>query len=71
MCESDENGSIHEAISLPKNLEKSVTRSKKKSNVREAIIAEIDQEREEYKRLSNTEFSHLGNYIKIFDNSDI
>ncbi|XP_012234632.1 serine/threonine-protein kinase 11-interacting protein isoform X2 [Linepithema humile] len=59
LCESDENGSNHEAISLPKTLERSVTRSKRRSNVREAIIAEIDHEREESKTLSDNEISHL------------
>ncbi|XP_011705409.1 PREDICTED: serine/threonine-protein kinase 11-interacting protein isoform X2 [Wasmannia auropunctata] len=49
-----------QTISLPENLEKSVTRSKKKPNVKEAIIDEIDQERGEFKKLPDVvASSHL------------
>ncbi|KAL0117693.1 hypothetical protein PUN28_008833 [Cardiocondyla obscurior] len=40
-----------QTVSLPESLEKSITRSKKKPNVKEAIIDEIDQERDEIKKL--------------------
>jgi hypothetical protein len=50
---------------LTSNLERSLTKSKKKSNMREAIIAEIDQEKGEFKQLPDVvASSHLGNYSK-------
>lgn len=53
-------------ISLPENLEKSLTRSKKRPNVKEAVIDEIDQEREEFKKLPDVvASSHLGKDFSI------
>ncbi|XP_077279584.1 serine/threonine-protein kinase 11-interacting protein isoform X2 [Temnothorax americanus] len=47
-------------ISLPETIEKSVTRSKRRSNVKEARIDEIDQERGEFKKLPDVvASSHL------------
>lgn len=74
--EFNENGSNR--ITLSDNLERSITRSKKKSNMREAIIDEIDQEKGEFKKLPDVvASSHLGNqdiciflliFILIFTN---
>jgi len=51
-------------ISLPENLERSVTKNRKRLNVKEAIIDEIDQERGEFKKLPDVvASSHLG---KVF-----
>lgn len=59
--EFDEDRLNHRTISLPEHLEKSVTRSKKRPNVKEAIIDEIDQERREFKKLPDVvASSHLG-----------
>ncbi|XP_025267843.1 serine/threonine-protein kinase 11-interacting protein isoform X2 [Camponotus floridanus] len=56
--EFNENGSNR--ITLSDNLERSITRSKKKSNMREAIIDEIDQEKGEFKKLPDVvASSHL------------
>ncbi|XP_032680725.1 serine/threonine-protein kinase 11-interacting protein isoform X2 [Odontomachus brunneus] len=58
--ESSESGSDHRIVSLPENLEKSLTKSKRKSNLKEAIIAEADQESEEFKQLPDVvASSHL------------
>jgi len=56
----------NQQTTLASNIERSLTKSKKKSNMREAIIAEIDQEIEkgEFKQLSDVASSHLGNYTK-------
>lgn len=59
--EPSESGSDHQITSLPENLEKSFTKSKKKPNLKEAVIAEIDQESEEFKQLPDVvASSHLG-----------
>ncbi|XP_011346025.1 serine/threonine-protein kinase 11-interacting protein isoform X2 [Ooceraea biroi] len=51
---------VDQQTALSNSLEKSITKSKKKSNVREAIIAEIDQEKEELKILPDVvASSHL------------
>lgn len=64
MHEFDEERLDHRTISLPGNLEKSVTRSKRRPNVKEAVIDEIDQEREEFKKLPDVvASSHLGKYF--------
>lgn len=49
--EFEEDRLDRRTISLPDNLEKSVTRSKRRLNVKEAVIDEIDQERGEFKKL--------------------
>lgn len=60
--EPSESGSDHRIASLPENLEKSLTKSKKKPSLKEAIIAEVDQESEEFKQLPDVvASSHLGN----------
>jgi len=59
--EFDQDRLNRRTISLPENLEKSVTRNKKRLNVKEAIIDEIDQERGEFKKLPDVvASSHLG-----------
>lgn len=59
--EIDEDVLNCRTIALPENLEKNVTRSKKKPNVKEAIINEIDQERGEFNKLPDVvASSHLG-----------
>ncbi|XP_071648462.1 serine/threonine-protein kinase 11-interacting protein isoform X2 [Temnothorax longispinosus] len=56
----DQDGLDRRTISLPENLEKSVTRTKRRSNVKEARIDEIDQERGEFKKLPDVvASSHL------------
>ncbi|XP_028044894.1 serine/threonine-protein kinase 11-interacting protein isoform X2 [Monomorium pharaonis] len=58
--EFDEDILNRQTISLPENLEKSVMKGKKKSNVKEAVIDEIDQERGELKKLPDVvASSHL------------
>ncbi|XP_071565929.1 serine/threonine-protein kinase 11-interacting protein isoform X1 [Temnothorax nylanderi] len=58
--EFDQDRLDRRTISLPENLEKSVTRNKRRSNVKEAIIDEIDQERGEFKKLPDVvASSHL------------
>ncbi|XP_039312896.1 serine/threonine-protein kinase 11-interacting protein isoform X2 [Solenopsis invicta] len=58
--EIDEDVLNCRTIALPENLEKNVTRSKKKPNVKEAIINEIDQERGEFNKLPDVvASSHL------------
>lgn len=53
-------------ISLPESLEKSVTRNKKRANVKEAIIDEIDQEIGEFKKLPDVvASSHLGKTFSV------
>lgn len=60
--ESSEIGSSYRAMVQTENLEKSITKSKKKPNVKEAIIVEVDHENE-YKQLPDVvASSHLGNY---------
>jgi len=55
----------NQQTTLTSNPERSLTKSKKKSNMREAIIAEIDQEKGEFKQLPDiVASSHLGNYTK-------
>ena len=63
--EFDQDRLNHRTILLSENLEKSVTRNKRRPNVKEAIIDEIDQERREFKKLPDVvaSSSHLG---KIF-----
>ncbi|XP_029166715.1 serine/threonine-protein kinase 11-interacting protein isoform X2 [Nylanderia fulva] len=57
--ESNENRS-NPPVTSSENLEKSVTKSKRKPNVKEAIIDEIDQEKGEFKRLPDVvASSHL------------
>ncbi|XP_011152969.1 serine/threonine-protein kinase 11-interacting protein isoform X2 [Harpegnathos saltator] len=61
--EPSESSSDNRVTSLAENLEKSLTKSKKKPSLKEAIIAEADQETEEFKQLpdvvasSHTEMS--------------
>ncbi|EGI70964.1 PREDICTED: serine/threonine-protein kinase 11-interacting protein isoform X1 [Acromyrmex echinatior] len=59
--EFDQDRLNHRTILLSENLEKSVTRSKRRPNVKEAIIDEIDQERREFKKLPDVvaSSSHL------------
>ncbi|XP_018365237.1 PREDICTED: serine/threonine-protein kinase 11-interacting protein isoform X2 [Trachymyrmex cornetzi] len=59
--EFDQDRLDHRTILLSKNLEKSVTRSKRRPNVKEAIIDEIDQEKREFKKLPDVvaSSSHL------------
>lgn len=65
--EFNENGSNQRITSLSENSEKSVTKNKKKPNMREAIIDEIDQEKGEFKKLPDVvASSHLGNCTKIY-----
>jgi len=49
--EFEEDRLDRRTISLPDNLEKSITRNKRRLNVKEAVIDEIDQERGEFKKL--------------------
>ncbi|CAL1678329.1 unnamed protein product [Lasius platythorax] len=58
--EFNENGSNHPVTSLSENSEKNVTKNKKKPNMKEAIIDEIDQEKGEFKKLPDVvASSHL------------
>ncbi|KAL6424267.1 hypothetical protein ACFW04_009830 [Cataglyphis niger] len=58
--EFNENGSNQRIIPLSENSEKSVIKSKKKPNMREAIIDELDQEKGEFKKLPDVvASSHL------------
>ncbi|XP_018055081.1 PREDICTED: serine/threonine-protein kinase 11-interacting protein isoform X1 [Atta colombica] len=59
--EFDQDRLNHRTILLSENLEKSVTRNKRRPNVKEAIIDEIDQERREFKKLPDVvaSSSHL------------
>ncbi|XP_018393306.1 PREDICTED: serine/threonine-protein kinase 11-interacting protein isoform X1 [Cyphomyrmex costatus] len=51
---------LNRAISLPENLEKNLIKSKRRPNVKEAVIDEIDQERGEFKKLPDVvASSHL------------
>lgn len=51
---------------IRENLEKSITRSKRRANVKEAVIDEIDQERGEFKKLPDVvASSHLGKNFSI------
>lgn len=65
--EFNEDGSNHPVTSLSENSEKNVTKNKKKPNMKEAIIDEIDQEKGEFKKLPDVvASSHLGNCGKIY-----
>lgn len=65
--EFNENGSNQRITPLSENSEKSVMKSKKKPNMREAIIDELDQEKGEFKKLPDVvASSHLGNCTKIY-----
>ncbi|KAL6262037.1 hypothetical protein P5V15_007129 [Pogonomyrmex californicus] len=56
----DRSNQTRRTISLSENLEKSVTKNKRKPNVKEAIINEIDQGKEEFKKLPDVvASSHL------------
>ncbi|XP_050461636.1 serine/threonine-protein kinase 11-interacting protein isoform X1 [Cataglyphis hispanica] len=58
--EFNENGSNQRITPLSENSEKSITKSKKKPNMREAIIDELDQEKGEFKKLPDVvASSHL------------
>lgn len=64
--EFDEDGLDRRTTSLPGNLEKSVTRNKRRPDVKEAVIDEIDQERGEFKKLPDVvASSHLGKDFSI------